>query len=189
MPVEHPIESWREVPGFPGYRVSDHGRVQSCKGRGNRRPGPIWRDMQPVLLRIGYYQVNFRLGDGVLHRRYVHRLVLEVFVGPCPEGMERCHCDGTRTNNHLSNLRWGTHASNMQDAARHGVMGRTSLPGEQHPMAKLTADQVQEIRRLRKAGCNASALAARFRVTPTQVYRVANSECWGHLANEQEAAS
>ena len=35
--------------------------------------------------------------------RSVGRLVLEVFVGPCPPGMEACHNDGDPHNNWLDN--------------------------------------------------------------------------------------
>lgn len=53
--------------------------------------------------------------------RLVHRLVLEAFVGPCPEGMEGCHGDGDPTNNSLGNLRWDTATSNQLDKVRHGT--------------------------------------------------------------------
>jgi hypothetical protein len=52
---------------------------------------------------------------------YVHRLVLKAFVGPCPEGMEGCHWDGDACNNKLDNLRWATHAENVEDSIRHGT--------------------------------------------------------------------
>jgi hypothetical protein len=35
-----------------------------------------------------------------------------------------CHNDGDPTNDHLDNLRWDTHAANMQDAADHGITRR-----------------------------------------------------------------
>jgi hypothetical protein len=74
--------------------------------------------------------------------RYVHRLVLETFVGPCPEGMEACHYDGDRSNNALSNLRWDTRAANAADRIRHGTTRR----GERAPGARLTNDLVRFIR-------------------------------------------
>ena len=53
--------------------------------------------------------------------RTVHSLVAEAFIGPCPEGMEVRHRNGDQTNSRLSNLTYGTHADNMQDAIRHGT--------------------------------------------------------------------
>ena len=50
----------------------------------------------------------------------VHRLVLEAYVGPCPKGLEGCHFDDNKTNNHLSNLEWDTPSTNAFDAVRNG---------------------------------------------------------------------
>lgn len=51
----------------------------------------------------------------------VHRLTLEAFVGPCPQGMEGCHNNGDPWDGRVSNLRWDTHASNMHDKLLHGT--------------------------------------------------------------------
>lgn len=114
-------EVWRDIPGFEGfYQVSDHGRVRSMA-----RPDKIGRIrsknriLKPFRDKDGYLGVTLcRIGGR--HKRKVHRLVLEVFVGPCPDGMECCHSDSSRSNNHLSNLRWDTHSSNIKDAVRRG---------------------------------------------------------------------
>ena len=80
----------------------------------------------------------------------VHVLVLTVFIGPCPEGMEGCHEDGDFTNNRVDNLRWDTHQENQRDMVRHGTTN--FMPGENHPNAKLTEEQVREIRRMYATG-------------------------------------
>lgn len=51
----------------------------------------------------------------------VHRLVLEAFVGPCPEGQEGCHNNGDVLNCRLTNLRWDTKSSNNLDRVKHGT--------------------------------------------------------------------
>lgn len=68
----------------------------------------------------GYLLVAVKV-DGKQRRFRVHRLVLEAFVGPCPDGKECCHRDGDPTNNSLGNLYWGTHGQNMNDQVRHGT--------------------------------------------------------------------
>lgn len=61
-----------------------------------------------------------QLGRGNSHRP-VHRLVLEAFVGPCPEGMTvGRHLDDDPNNNHISNLAWGTVSDNSKDKVRNG---------------------------------------------------------------------
>ena len=56
--------------------------------------------------------------SGNISRKYIHRLVLEAFVGPCPNGAEGCHWDDNPLNNNLENLRWDTRSANRQDAVR-----------------------------------------------------------------------
>jgi hypothetical protein len=54
-------------------------------------------------------------------------MVLEAFVGPCPEDKHGgLHWDDDKDNNTLSNLRWGTMSENMQDQLRNGVHGPAS---------------------------------------------------------------
>lgn len=48
----------------------------------------------------------------------VHRLVLEAFVGPCPEGFECDHSDRDRHNNALTNLRWCSPTDNNRNTAQ-----------------------------------------------------------------------
>ncbi|WP_194385339.1 NUMOD4 motif-containing HNH endonuclease [Microbacterium luteum] len=143
-PADHiPGEEWRPVIGWEGiYEVSDHGRVRSVERTIPHGSGfPMVRVshvLRPGSLRKAGHQLVC-LMDGVGGRkqsRYVHQLVLEAFVGPMPEGMEGCHYDGDPRNNRLENLRWDTHAGNMQDAVRHGT----------HPGFKNRKDLIQSRR-------------------------------------------
>lgn len=125
-------ESWLPIPGHSGYEVSDLGRVRSVDRVVQTVRGP-WRykgkllDYKPSAMRRdqadrsdhgGYVMVRFRY-KGPL--QYVHRLVLEAFVGPCPESMEGCHNNGDKSDNRLENLRWDTRSSNSFDAMKHGT--------------------------------------------------------------------
>lgn len=106
-------EQWRGIPGFPGYRVSDEGRVLSLKRR------------TPRILRVaedaeGRPMVALRQGDRLVTRR-VHVLMLLAFVGNRPDGAVIRHLDGDVRHNHLSNLAYGTHSENGFDAVRHGT--------------------------------------------------------------------
>lgn len=100
---------WRPIPGFPDYEVSDTGLVRSHK---RKSPHILGTSKQPN----SYRQVALRR-NGQTHVRKVGRLVLLAFRGPCPEGCEMCHNDGNPVNDHLDNLRWDTHAGNMQDVS------------------------------------------------------------------------
>lgn len=75
--------------------------------------------------------------------RQVHQLVLEAFVGLCPDGMECRHLNGVRDDNRLENLCWGTRKENQNDKIVHG----NSLKGERNPYAKLSNEDVVEIKK------------------------------------------
>ncbi len=99
---------WRQVLGFEGvYDVSEYGDVRRVsKGR----------ILRPLLQSDGrpYYHLSVR---GRVTRHMGHRLVLEAFVGP-GDGLWGLHADDDPTNNHISNLRWGTPAENSADRKR-----------------------------------------------------------------------
>jgi hypothetical protein len=110
-------EAWRPIPGYPGYDASSLGRVRS---RRQCRTGKLMRVC--VNPQSGYFQVGLRDDGGTQRHRPVHYFVTRAFFGPRPEGMIVRHLDGTRTNNHLSNLMYGTYAENSADRLRHGTM-------------------------------------------------------------------
>lgn len=110
-------EEWRPVAGFEGlYEVSDHGRVRSVRAGNHVNKRLQGKVLKERTNKVGYPVVSlYRGGKATRKERTVHRLVLEAFVGPAPDGCEVLHGDGTKINNHLSNLRWGTRSENMRD--------------------------------------------------------------------------
>jgi hypothetical protein len=169
-------DEFRPVEGYPGYRVSRTGEVQSFWARKRRAvvPTESWHPLKPIL-RNGYLTVNLARG-GKKSARRIHRLVLEAFVGPCPEGHVACHGDGDPTNNRLENLRWGTHQSNADDTLRHG---RRKMGSQIN--AKLVEAEVIEIRRLRAEDVTSRELASRFGVTKENILAIVNRRSWRHL--------
>jgi len=119
------LEQWKPVYGYEGiYEVSSHGRVRSVDrtvtysgGRVRRLKGKVRRT---PLNQDGYQVVKLCI-HGKCQTRYVHSLVAESFIGARPEGMEVCHSDGNKTNNHVANLRFGTSSDNELDKVRHGA--------------------------------------------------------------------
>lgn len=121
---------WRPVVGWEGYyEVSDVGGVRSLP-RGvvatwgttdrlstRRYPG---KEMRPQRNTTGHLLVELTRGGRAVGR-FVHRLMLEAFVGPCPDGHIACHRDGDPGNNVLTNLYWATYTQNRLDTVRHGV--------------------------------------------------------------------
>lgn len=117
-------EQWRPIPGWEGiYEASDHGRVRSLDRLIIYANGDRHYTKGRVLSACdnghGYLTVTLSRNNLEI-RRYVHRLVLETFIGPAPEGMEACHGNAKRHDNRLSNLRWGTKLENAQDILKSG---------------------------------------------------------------------
>ncbi len=127
MSEDQSTVEYRDVQGFPGYLVGNDGSLWSClikggNGRSLGKRGP-WKPYAVRRRQYGgrYVVTCFRTESGKTCTRYVHRLVLEAFVGPCPPGMVACHYDGNSANNAVSNLRWDTQAGNIADKKRHGT--------------------------------------------------------------------
>lgn len=166
------VENWRPValPDWKDlYEVSDQGRVRRTATKRVLKPGAHPR---------GYHSIVF--SNAPLRTcKLVHRLVLEAFVGPCPKGLETLHGNGVRTDNRLSNLRWGTSSENEDDKRRHG----TSSQGTGNAMVKLTEEQVQEVRtRYANGGESQKTLAAAYGVAQGTISRLVTGARWGHLA-------
>lgn len=153
---DSPAVEYRAVPGWPGYDVGSDGSMWTRRKRG-RGAGKLYDERRPVkqtVLDSGRRQVCLYRGDKKSRKKlFVHRLVLLAFVGPCPEGLECCHWDGDHTNNKRDNLRWGTRADNIADLIRHHQTRRGDYKlGESHHKAKLSDDQVREVRELYSTG-------------------------------------
>lgn len=127
--------------------------------------------------RKGYGQV------GVNYKHiYAHRLAYMLWIGEIPEGMCVCHhCDNPPCFN-PNHLFIGTRKDNARDAAQ---KGRTFIPGafcEQHPMAKLTNEQVQEIRRLFiPLKVTRKMLSEKFGVSVHTIASIVNNVHWKKL--------
>lgn len=175
--------TYRDVIGEPGYCVGDDGSFWSSMryvqglglGRGKRVPTSEWRQLKPSPDEDGHLVVGIR---GKTH--YLHCLILEAFVGPCPPGMECRHLNGNPADNRLENLAWGTHTENQQDRFAHGTDNR----GERNGRAKLTADDVREIRKLSRQGRSIGDLARQFGVVAGTIDHIITGRNWSWLRDE-----
>lgn len=115
-----------------------------------------------------------KTGYGVIGRNgksaLTHRVAYELARGPVPAGMCVCHsCDNPACIN-PAHLWIGTQGDNRRDCAAKGRNSKPDVSGERNPNAKLTREQVSEIRRRYEAGeTNQSALAREYGVIPETV--------------------
>lgn len=118
------MSEWKAVVGYEDYyEVSNDGRLRRKARVISNGHGPVWLD--PKELVGSYSKKGYKTFLLTVNRKQstllAHHLVLEAFSGPRPEGCQVRHLDGDRTNNHISNLKWGTSSENNYDRVRHGV--------------------------------------------------------------------
>jgi hypothetical protein len=174
------MENWKDVVGYEGeYRVSDHGKVMSVARIVPGRWGSL-RVREKILKwgvgKSGYAHVGLTK-DGKLKTIEVHKIVLEAFVGPAPDGMEACHWDNDRMNNCLDNLRWGTRFDNASDKIRHG----SDPLGERNGRAVLSEADIPIIVRLCSGGEEQDAVSKRFGVSPITISHIMCGRTWSHV--------
>lgn len=168
------VENWKTVAGWP-YEVSDLGNVRGRRGIS-----------KPMISHKGYLRVCLRNGESVKYVT-IHSLVLTAFVGDRPPKYQGCHNDGDKTNNIVSNLKWGTGRENYDDKRRHG----RAQECEAHGSSKLTADQVDEIRFAYATRWErywgAKEFAKKYGVSQSTVERAARGVSWTALKSQQPA--
>lgn len=163
-------ERWLPVPGYEDcYAVSDLGRVRSLS-----RPGHPGRLLNPFptgeygYLAVGLWQDN----KGAT--TYVHRLVADNFIGPLLTGQVTRHGPGGHLDNRLSNLKQGSQAENVDDMMQAG----NHRHGIKNPFAKLTEEQVADIRRRVAAGETQKAAGLRYGVGQPNVSMLVRNKTW-----------
>lgn len=180
----HATETWRPISWAPNYEVSDLGRVRSL----DREVGVIANDSE-IKQRSAHTKRMKGKCLSIAKGRYasvsvmskpclVHRLVAEAFLGPCPEGHIVRHGPGGPLDNRLCNLSYGTSSDNNgADRLRDGTLPRGSKSG----LAKLTEEQVIEIKRRSLAGESRASLGREFGVSAENISHIALGRSWGWL--------
>lgn len=149
-------EKWLSVVEFPEYEVSNHGRIR------NAETGHV---LHPVLDSSGYAMVKL-FQEKKPYSRRIHRLVLEAFVGPCPESFEADHRNGNKLDNRTVNLRWVTRSENQISAVAMGL--------KPPPTRKLADGDYQKIHDMLKVGLTHERIGAAFGVSRNYVTMIAN---------------
>lgn len=169
MVVTRFAEVW-QIPNFPDYLITPNGHIWSTFS-------DKW--MNPSHDKNGYAVVGLYKNKKRYYRK-VHRLVLETFVGLCPNGMECCHINGDISRNHIYNLRWDTKSNNTKDSIKHGTY--VDNRGEKSGMSKLKEVNVKSIILIYALGrMSQRQIGKLYNISQQQVSRIIKRIDWKHI--------
>ena len=126
------MEKFKILNSIPLYEVSNYGNVRRIGSKSNLKPS----NQKNGYLALCLYSKNTQ------HKRYVHRLVAEVFLGEV-QGMVINHKDGNKVNNTLQNLEIVTSSENNKHAYDTGL--RTFTTTQRSALIKSRQKQVLDI--------------------------------------------
>jgi hypothetical protein len=166
-------EIWKDIKGYEGlYQVSNYGRIKSLKFGKEKI-------LKTIKHKNKYIYIN-------LYKNYktkafeVHRLVLEAFIGLCPQGMDGCHNDNDTENNFIGNLRWDTFKNNMKDKIKHNT--NNVAFGSNHGNSKLKDNKIKEMRKLYDEGkLILQEIANKYNIALSTTWRIINHKTWKHI--------
>ena len=136
-------EVWKQIAEFPDYKISNMGRVMSCKWGKEK--------MIKIFLDRDKYKITCLYKDSKSKQRRIHRLIAQAFI-PNPDNLPTVdHIDRTKQNNSISNLRWAS--SKTQATNRNST--RTDILEEDTRLRNniLTNDSQKKIKESGKYSC------------------------------------
>lgn len=122
-----------------------------------------------------YLQVRVMFAGTRFHAM-AHRLVWLHFEGPIPSGLTVNHKNGIWSDNRPVNLELATPSEQTRHARTVLLRGRLNQYGTRNAMARLTSEQVAEIRARRADGEKLLTLANEFGVQFQHISRIARGE-------------
>ena len=159
-------EEWRDIVGYEGlYQISNFGRIKSFHYK------------NPSVLRVSISNSGYKRlvlsKNGKYESVCIHVLVAKAFIPNLENKREVNHKDGDKSNNCVDNLEWVTRSENMKHAHKNKLLNLKY--GAENPIAKLTVDDVEYIRKNYKShdkNFSGRALARKFGVSNDTIYKV-----------------
>ena len=165
----------RPVPSALGYAATACGQIIS------------YHRLEPFALKQanhpqGYKKVCLKTENGIKNK-LVHRLIMEAWVGPCPEGCVTNHKNGNKTDNRVENLEYCTQRENMIHSCLYGLSPKPpTTRGSKCRLAKLTEEKILAMRSEvdRKPGY-LKRLSELYGVTPSTISKILRRTIWTHI--------
>jgi Trp operon repressor len=158
------------------YYVTKDGNVINSKTQ---------RILKPITI-SSYYYVSI-LGK----KKSIHSLVANAYLVKPNNNFEINHKDGNKLNNHYLNLEYVSHLDNMRHAYKTGLISIETrkknadnarkvykLKTNRHTSAKLTKEQVIEIKELLKQEMKQEDIAKKYGVSRTPISHINTGKSW-----------
>jgi transposase len=171
------------IKEYPDYSITRDGKIYRMTFR-NRNS---YKETEPRLLKNkldkahGYVLVQL-CKNGEIHTEFLHKLLLETFIGKCPEGKESSHINGIRSDNRIENLCWETRKENHARKHQHG----TAQFGEKNPFVKLSEADVKEIWEMLSNGKKQRDIANKFNVHESTISAIKHRKSWTYYNGNSE---
>jgi hypothetical protein len=190
--IESDQREWRMLREFPDYEISNDGRLRRKTPGSNTKAGAHIR-----IIAGNYPHYRLSLPSGIRIDRSAHQLVASEFLEPRPSpDAFVLHMDDNRLNCTHTNLRWGSHQTNMTDALRNGRIQTGAAHssarkpwyrprGSAHSSAKLDETKVHRILADNRPD---SEIAASYKVDSALIYRIKRGLIWKHVSNPSYCA-
>jgi hypothetical protein len=163
------LELIKPIFNFPNYFIDIYGNIYS------NYSGEL--KIRKIKLDKDGYRIIVLKKNKLDYYKRISSLVLETFVSPRPQDMIACHGVNGKIDDSLSNLSWKTYSQNNgEDRLRDKTLPR----GEQNGKAKLTEQQVLEIRKLKNIKTSIQ-LSIMFNVSRCSIYQIWSRKTWIHL--------
>ena len=160
---------FKRIPGLEDYFVSEDGDIMSTKYT-------KVSFLHPRKNNRGYLCISLFCG-GRAKTFPIHRLVAMAFLPNYDETLEVNHKDCNKLNNNVTNLELVTHKQNIRHANQNNLMNHPK--GEKHYAAKLSEEQVLEIKRMySKYGLSRKFFAKRYNVSSQVIDAILTGKSW-----------
>ena len=133
-----------------------------------------------------YLRIELTNSEGA-RKFYVHVLVAEAFLGPCPAGYEIDHKNLNKRDACLFNLEYVTHRENVDRFLRaRGCSDGSFKAGDSHRGAKLSDADALAVANSREP---VAVLANRFNVAEVTIIQVQNGKNWSTVTGIKPKAT
>ena len=174
-------EIWKEINiANRVYYVSNMGNVKNSKGMlmSQRTSKDGYK-----LVRIWFPRENPKVGQRKWKGKQilVHRLVAKAFI-PDPNNLSDVnHINFNRVDNRVCNLEWISHTDNVKYSYKHDRHKGRQI-GEKNSKARLTEEQVIDIRRKYDSGeMTQMELAKEYNVGWSTIHNIVFRLTWKHI--------